>query len=148
MFPEPYSTVVMLREADGKPCPYCHNVMKRGTRRPPTRDHIRPRRAGGTLAQGNCIIVCSPCNGDKGDMMLVEFLESLRRKGDPRADIIRDIINYGVDPYVILPHVEQARHTSVPTRLRLVGEPRNWIPRPPPIAKTMMVLRGGYWIEK
>lgn len=87
----PYSTPKMLKAADGKPCPYCEKTMIRGTRRMPTRDHVRPKRAGGTLAAGNVLIVCSPCNGDKGDMMLLEFVDWLARRADPRAEIVRKI---------------------------------------------------------
>lgn len=85
-----YSTPKMLKDADGKPCPYCSHIM--GSRkRPPTRDHVRPKRAGGTLAPGNVLIVCGPCNNDKGDMMLLEFAVWLEKRGDKRAALVRKI---------------------------------------------------------
>lgn len=79
------------RRFDGDLCPYCSRPMIVGTKRFPSRDHIRPRRAGGTLAPNNCLIVCSPCNNDKRDMMLFEFLEWLSKRNDPRAQFVRKV---------------------------------------------------------
>jgi HNH endonuclease len=47
--------------AIGKPCAYCGEPMAA-----PTRDHIRPRSKGGTLAPGNKAMACDCCNSDKG----------------------------------------------------------------------------------
>ena len=80
-----------LAEHHGTPCPYCGLTMLIGTYRQPTKDHVRPKRAGGYLNNGNKLIVCKPCNGDKKDMMLSEFLAWLESKNDPRADFVRRI---------------------------------------------------------
>lgn len=77
-----------LAEWHGKPCPYCENVMLIGTARPPTRDHVVPKRMGGTLSDRNTLIVCRPCNGDKGDKTLEQFANSLTRRADARAAIV------------------------------------------------------------
>jgi 5-methylcytosine-specific restriction endonuclease McrA len=54
--------------------------------RSPTRDHIRPRSKGYTLADpANRAIVCEPCNQLKGSRSLLSFLFRLTRCGDPRA---------------------------------------------------------------
>ncbi len=83
---------VYLSRFDGKPCPYCGREMTRNLRsRAPTRDHVRPKRAGGTFANGNCLVVCVKCNGDKGDMMLREFVWWLHERNDPRAAIVAKI---------------------------------------------------------
>lgn len=86
-----YSTPKMLKDADGTSCPYCSHIMEIGSRRPPTRDHVRPKRAGGTLTPGNVLIVCGPCNNDKGDMMLLEFAAWLEMRNDKRAALVRKI---------------------------------------------------------
>ncbi len=83
----------ILHRFDGKPCPYCSEKMKRGTKMMPTRDHVRPRRAGGTLANGNCLVVCASCNNDKADMTLTEFIEWLEKRDDyRRARVVRATI--------------------------------------------------------
>lgn len=64
----------------GKPCPYCGEAMVR-----PTRDHVHPRTAGGTLHRENVLIVCYQCNQDKGGKTLERFAQSLTSRGDPRA---------------------------------------------------------------
>jgi 5-methylcytosine-specific restriction endonuclease McrA len=57
--------------------------------RPPSREHIRPRSKGFTLADPlNRAIVCQPCNEDKGSRSLASFLFRLRRAADPRAPIV------------------------------------------------------------
>jgi 5-methylcytosine-specific restriction endonuclease McrA len=53
----------------------------------PTRDHIRPRSKGGTLAQGKAL-ACERCNGDKRSRTLGSWLYRLRRAGDRRAEIV------------------------------------------------------------
>jgi 5-methylcytosine-specific restriction endonuclease McrA len=65
----------------------------------PTRDHVRPKRAGGSLTKRNTLIVCSPCNGEKGDMMLREFYEMLKTKNDPRARNVKRLLERGADPF-------------------------------------------------
>ncbi len=84
-----YSTVEMMRAAEGKPCPYCSHVMKTGLGRKPTRDHMHPRSKGGTLARGNCVIVCAPCNHKKGSLTLEEFAAELEKNNDRRAKIVK-----------------------------------------------------------
>jgi 5-methylcytosine-specific restriction endonuclease McrA len=62
--------------ADGKPCPYCGNIMRlNGAREEqPTRDHVLPLSKQGTAI----LIVCYGCNNRKGDIMPDQFLETLR----------------------------------------------------------------------
>ncbi len=90
--PNGYSTVEMMRAARGQPCPYCSATMMPGTKRFPTRDHIRPRSAGGKLTPGNCAIVCGPCNVSKGSKSLEQFADYLAKHGDPRAPFVRAFI--------------------------------------------------------
>lgn len=66
--------------AVGKPCAYCGEAMIQ-----PTRDHVHPRRAGGTLHPENVLIVCYQCNQDKGAKTLERFAQSLTWRQDPRA---------------------------------------------------------------
>lgn len=73
---------VLLAEI-GKPCSYCGLPMDA-----PTRDHIHPRRLGGTLDEPNRAFTCDPCNSDKADMSLADWLAELRSAGDPRAPIV------------------------------------------------------------
>ena len=74
----------ILIAATGQPCPYCGEPMT--GERAPSRDHIRPRSKGFTLADpANRAIVCQPCNTDKGSRSLASFLYRLRLAGDPRA---------------------------------------------------------------
>lgn len=88
----PYSTVEMMKAACGKRCPYCSMIMTRGTYHFPTRDHIRPRSAGGKLTPDNCVIVCGPCNVAKGSKSLERFAAALEHKKDSRAPIVRAFI--------------------------------------------------------
>jgi 5-methylcytosine-specific restriction endonuclease McrA len=75
-----------LVAAIGKPCAYCGEPMAA-----PTRDHIRPRSKGGTLAQGKAL-ACPGCNGDKGSRTLESWLYRLRMAGDRRADMVAVMI--------------------------------------------------------
>lgn len=86
-----------LRQAQGKPCPYCGHPMdasgfdgKAPNRyshpRFPTRDHVLPRAAGG--AKGPVLVVCVTCNGDKGSRSIRTWRAYLARKGDPRAPFL------------------------------------------------------------
>lgn len=83
--------VTLLKQFDGKRCPYCNDIMRRGSRKPPTRDHVRPRSLGATLANGNCLVVCGPCNNDKDDMTLEEFVLYLKGKNDHRHRLVAKI---------------------------------------------------------
>ena len=65
----------------------------------PTRDHVRPKRAGGSLTKRNVLIVCEPCNNEKSDMMLREFYEMLKAKNDPRAINVKRQLERGADPF-------------------------------------------------
>lgn len=78
-----------LVAAVGKPCAYCGQPMAA-----PTRDHIRPRSKGGTLAGQNKALACDPCNQAKGSRSLASWLYRLRRAGDPRAEIVADLIRH------------------------------------------------------
>lgn len=82
-------TVRVLQSYNGKPCPYCGFVMMHGSKRSPTRDHIKPRHAGGTLTDpSNMLVVCASCNNDKGGNTLLVWREKLRHRGDARAEIV------------------------------------------------------------
>lgn len=116
-----YSTVQMISRGHGEPCPYCGKTMLRGTRRLPTRDHVRPRSTGGTLSKGNCLIVCAPCNGEKGSKSLFEFLEALSGRNDPRAERVRALVHSGAG---------QPAHSESNERIN-----------PKPIAETMDALQ-------
>jgi hypothetical protein len=84
-----------LVAAIGKPCAYCGEPMAA-----PTRDHIHPRSKGGTLAQGKAL-VCDPCNGDKGSLMLEAWLHRLCKAGDHRAAFVAAVIErLGTPPAV------------------------------------------------
>jgi 5-methylcytosine-specific restriction endonuclease McrA len=74
----------LLRAHIGLPCPYCTQPMQS-----PTRDHIRPVHFGGSLTDQNKVIVCEPCNRDKGPWTLKEWIRILQRDGDPREPIVR-----------------------------------------------------------
>lgn len=77
----------------GKPCPYCAEPMLIDQpRRFPTREHVLPRKLGGTNLQGNRLIVCATCNVQKGHKTLTEFLGWLLRRNDRRAIFIQAVI--------------------------------------------------------
>jgi 5-methylcytosine-specific restriction endonuclease McrA len=60
----------------------------------PTRDHIRPKSKGYTLADpANRAIVCEPCNENKGSRSLASFAFRLRRAEDPRACFVEAFIS-------------------------------------------------------
>jgi hypothetical protein len=81
----------ILTNAIGLPCPYCDHPM--AGERAPSRDHIRPRSKGFTLADlRNGAIVCRRCNTDKGSRSLASFLFRLRRACDPRAPFVAAFI--------------------------------------------------------
>lgn len=87
--PTSYSLLEAYR---GSPCPYCKQPMWSDEGRKPSRDHVYPRRLGGTLAASNCLIVCSPCNGDKGSMTLEQWGHHLTITRDRRAQIVWAIV--------------------------------------------------------
>ncbi|MGJ4908877.1 HNH endonuclease [Bradyrhizobium sp. HKCCYLS2033] len=72
-----------LVAAIGKPCAYCGQAMAA-----PTRDHVRPRSKGGTLAGQNKALACQRCNEDKGSRSIRSWLYRLEKAGDPRAAIV------------------------------------------------------------
>lgn len=70
----------------GKACPYCGEAMNETHK--PTRDHIQPKSRGGSDAPSNLLIVCEPCNQDKGCLTIGEWFGVILRDGDPRADYV------------------------------------------------------------
>lgn len=73
--------------AVGRECPICDTPMQKHGNRPhsATRDHLRPRRLGSTLAcfdGRNKKIICRACNVLKRDDSLVVFLLRLMRDAD------------------------------------------------------------------
>jgi 5-methylcytosine-specific restriction endonuclease McrA len=79
----------------GRPCPYCGHMMRLGSKRKPTRDHLKPRSRGGTFAKGNKLIVCEPCNGSKGNRTLEEWAARLVALEDPRAGFVQNLLDRG-----------------------------------------------------
>lgn len=77
-------TPPLLASCVGRPCPYCSEPMTAHGQHRPTRDHIKPKARGYTLA-GNAAIVCLRCNSDKANRSPEGWLVSLLRRGDPRA---------------------------------------------------------------
>jgi hypothetical protein len=75
----------------GDPCPYCGKPMLIGTLHQPSSEHVYPRHLGGALRGSNKLIVCAPCNRDKGGMILDEFAKELGWNGDARAERVRAI---------------------------------------------------------
>lgn len=63
-----------------------------GVRRP-TREHKKPRHLGGSSGPTNLIAVCSPCNGEKGGRTLEQFANYLTDRGDPRAQIVWNLLD-------------------------------------------------------
>lgn len=92
---KPVARTTPLAPWYGKPCPYCGMTMEPNTRHMPSRDHKKPRVHGGTLAGDNKLVVGKSCNGDKGARTLEQWLRWLTKKGDPRAHIIRELIECG-----------------------------------------------------
>lgn len=84
----------------GTPCPYCGVTMTKARGEwtnhwtNATRDHIRPRRYKGNNRANNRIIVCKRCNADKGDRFLSTWLHELRESGDPRADLVGQVLSF------------------------------------------------------
>jgi hypothetical protein len=62
--------------------------MNRRTRKP-SRDRIIPGCRDGTYAPENVMIVCAPCNADRGRWTLAGFAAALEAEGDQRAKHVR-----------------------------------------------------------
>jgi 5-methylcytosine-specific restriction endonuclease McrA len=91
----------ILLAAIGAQCPYCGHPMTGN--RAPSRDRIRPRSKGWTLADpANRAIVCQPCNEDKGSRSLGSFLFRLRRAADPRAHFVAAFLLHHAEPVSLL----------------------------------------------
>lgn len=67
----------------GLQCPYCSSPMAL-----PTRDHVVPRSRCGPDTAENVVMACRPCNNDKGNMLVEEWIAALRQAGDVRASIV------------------------------------------------------------
>lgn len=81
-----------LHMAIGTRCPYCDRPMD-GAKRRPTRDHVhRPKADGGTLTDGNRLIVCHECNVNKGSASLDLFHANLVSARDPRAKYVAAVL--------------------------------------------------------
>jgi 5-methylcytosine-specific restriction endonuclease McrA len=74
----------LLRAHVGLPCPYCGRPMEN-----PIRTHIRSVRYGGSLTDDNKVIVCTPCDNDKGHLTLKDWLRKLHRENDSREPIVK-----------------------------------------------------------
>ena len=70
-----HHTLAALRDDDGFPtCPYCDTPFYYMDGEV---DHIRPHIDGGCNRKENLILVCGPCNREKGGM---RFLQWVRKK--------------------------------------------------------------------
>jgi 5-methylcytosine-specific restriction endonuclease McrA len=78
-----------LAEQVGRRCRYCRRPMMPPDRSP-TREHMRPRsRLEPVIATArNRVFACEPCNGEKADRTLIEFLALLIERRDPRAQYV------------------------------------------------------------
>lgn len=85
----------ILVKSYGRKCPYCGEPMIGGLSRP-TKDHRLPRSRGGKLLNGNRVICCAKCNGDKASQTLEEFLGWLECRRDPRAEHVRAYLAYPI----------------------------------------------------
>lgn len=75
----------------GKPCPYCHEPMEIGRRRP-TRDHLFPARRRNEPGTDTVLITCRLCNEDKRDQTIQQWGQRLTRERDLRAPIVLALI--------------------------------------------------------
>jgi hypothetical protein len=74
--------------AAGQDCPYCGQPMSTCTL-----DHLFvPRSKGGTLQARNRLMVCGPCNVDKGDRGIVAWAADLTQADDPRAGRVKALL--------------------------------------------------------
>jgi 5-methylcytosine-specific restriction endonuclease McrA len=83
------------REFEGVACPYCGEAMSIRSKKYPTKDHVYALSTGGTSE--DCIVVCSPCNQDKAKRTLRQFALWLQRRNDPRAVMVRELVEYEVE---------------------------------------------------
>jgi hypothetical protein len=77
----PAPSRAILVAAVGTPCAYCGDPIAL-----PTRDHLKARARGGTLADGKAI-VCQPCNEMKGTRSLAGFLQTLIARSDAKRAV-------------------------------------------------------------
>lgn len=70
-----------LRKQDGL-CKYC---LCRLSYRTVTRDHVKPRSAGGGDNRNNVVAACAPCNRAKGSIPFADFMRLITdpRPGEP-----------------------------------------------------------------
>lgn len=94
-----------LQSVYGDPCPYCERPMMGW--RSPSRDHVIPKSKGGTLNDRNKLIVCSPCNNDKNNMTIGKFYKWLTWKRDPRAPIVKALIERRALEFSIMAKAEK-----------------------------------------
>ncbi len=124
--------LLILIKRDGSVCHYCRGavVLRCFGRNPDdaTLDHKRAKARGGQHTWDNLVVACRKCNHEKADRDYDVFLVIVRAPGFMAA------------------RNSQPKPKLSPQIVR--REPRNRIPKPPPIAETIRVLRGGYWMEK
>lgn len=102
-----------LREFEGKPCPYCRELMTRNNIWPKrasgtdcTRDHAFPKSQGWRLDDfdgSNRIICCYRCNFDKDCHDICDWYVLLHAGRDPRAQFVRAVILAFCDVQAKLP---------------------------------------------
>jgi 5-methylcytosine-specific restriction endonuclease McrA len=81
-----------ITDSVGKPCPYCGCTMQRkGKNSGVSRDHIVPRKDGGTLSGSNRMICCRRCNNDKASRPLQAWINKLRINNDPRLPLVEAV---------------------------------------------------------
>jgi 5-methylcytosine-specific restriction endonuclease McrA len=56
----------------GNRCFYCGEVFDEANL--PTADHLLPKSKGGLETEANIVAACHPCNQDKGNIDLIEYL--------------------------------------------------------------------------
>ena len=88
-------TTPELLKAIGFLCCYCHTPMT--CELPPTREHLLPKsRIQSPLSHAdsgrNISFACAPCNQEKADRTLIEFLEYLIERSDHRAANVAGVI--------------------------------------------------------
>jgi HNH endonuclease len=91
------SYVIQLIEAQKHCCFYCERIMtphrhQQGVSLPrsaPTKDHLEPRTYGGPTTPRNLVIACSQCNGLRGEIDAMTFV-NLMQKWFKRDKALRD----------------------------------------------------------
>lgn len=77
-----WAEVMRIHLQLGKLCAYCHSPIEGQ----PDPDHVVPLSRGGSDSITNILPCCSPCNSDKRELLLDEWLVDRRRRGlDPRT---------------------------------------------------------------